>query len=312
MRSAESELPTCLWPDYIGGLLDSKPRRCAVAQPRREERHAARFRRVDATLPRPAATTKEYIGRVGEIAPDARSGGEAIDIEREPPGARHRGHGRRRAFRLLMPRSLGGAELCPAQYVAIIEALARIDASTDGASIRIPAARAAAYLAPEWPRHFRRARRHPRLGAGTGERRVAPGGMGYREMGLRQRQPSRDVAGLHVPVIEATASALQFDGTRWSARCCSEKRHESRHLAHDRLRGTGSDQYTVRTCSCPRDIRFNACSVRTSRRASRRCFIVSAACRVRGGVCRVALGIGQRHARFVYRMARDKIRAAPA
>src|SRR5437763_16823775 len=55
--------------------------------------------------------------------------GPEIDRGRELPEPIVAGLVERGLFRLLLPRSLGGAELLPADYVPIIEELAKTDAS---------------------------------------------------------------------------------------------------------------------------------------------------------------------------------------
>src|SRR6266404_7989010 len=72
----------------------------------------------------------DYLARVRELAPMLAASGDEIDRRRELPEAIVAGLIERGLFRLLLPHSLGGAELLPAHYVPIIEALAKIDAST--------------------------------------------------------------------------------------------------------------------------------------------------------------------------------------
>src|SRR5437773_12075301 len=71
----------------------------------------------------------DYLARVREIAPALAAAAEEIDRRRELPEAIVEGLIERGLFRLLLPRSFGGAELLPAQYVPIIEQIAGIDAS---------------------------------------------------------------------------------------------------------------------------------------------------------------------------------------
>src|ERR1700692_3375377 len=92
----------------------------------------------------------DYLVRVRELAPSLAAAGDEIDRRRELPEGIVEGLIERGLFRLLLPASLGGAELLPTQYVPIIEALAKINASTawcvnqnSGCSMT------SAYLAPE-------------------------------------------------------------------------------------------------------------------------------------------------------------------
>src|ERR1700722_19166293 len=91
-----------------------------------------------------------YLALVRDLAPDLTAAAQRIDEERELPPAIIDRLVEQGFFRLLLPRSLGGAELLPAQYVPIIEAVARVNASlawclnqNSGCSMT------AAYLAPE-------------------------------------------------------------------------------------------------------------------------------------------------------------------
>src|SRR5687767_4494894 len=119
----------------------------------REERRMARSsaersdRAMQAAAPDPTA---DYLARVREIASDLAAAGDDIDQRRGLPEAIVAKLVERGLFRMLLPRSLGGAELLPAQYVPVIEEIASIDASTawcinqnSGCSMT------AAYLAPE-------------------------------------------------------------------------------------------------------------------------------------------------------------------
>ena len=72
----------------------------------------------------------DYRGRVSALAPALAAAAHEIDERRELPARIVDRLVDEGFFRLLLPRSLGGAELLPAQYVPIIEAIARVDAST--------------------------------------------------------------------------------------------------------------------------------------------------------------------------------------
>src|SRR5438105_15635287 len=120
----------------------------------------------------------DYLSAVRDIAPALAAAGEEIDRRRELPEPIVEGLVERGLFRLLLPHSLGGAELLPAQYVPIIEAIAGIDASTawcinqnSGCSMT------AALLAPEVAREiFGGPRRILAWGPGPGAARVVSGG----------------------------------------------------------------------------------------------------------------------------------------
>jgi alkylation response protein AidB-like acyl-CoA dehydrogenase len=72
----------------------------------------------------------EYLERARQFAPQLAAAAPLIDRDRELPPQIVEGLHERGFFRLLLPRSLGGAELLPLPYVQIIEAIAAVDAST--------------------------------------------------------------------------------------------------------------------------------------------------------------------------------------
>ena len=71
----------------------------------------------------------DYVAQVRELAPSIAAAGGDIDEQRELPPAIIEELIARGFFRLLLPRSLGGAELLPAEYVPIIEELSKANAS---------------------------------------------------------------------------------------------------------------------------------------------------------------------------------------
>src|SRR4051812_8638767 len=71
----------------------------------------------------------EDVGRGGGDAPDLAPASAQIDAERRLPEPIIDALIERGLLRMLLPKSLGGAELPPAQYVPVIEELAKIDAS---------------------------------------------------------------------------------------------------------------------------------------------------------------------------------------
>ncbi|HEY4821038.1 MAG TPA: acyl-CoA dehydrogenase family protein, partial [Xanthobacteraceae bacterium] len=124
------------------------------------------------------AAAVDYLARVQEIAPALAAAADEIDRRRELPEAIVEALIERGLFRLLLPHSLDGAELLPAQYIPIIEAVAKIDASTawclnqnSGCSMT------AALVAPEIAREiFGGPHGILAWGPGPGEARVAPSG----------------------------------------------------------------------------------------------------------------------------------------
>src|SRR5215471_6258283 len=76
------------------------------------------------------ATAATYVERAHELGPELGAAAEEIERRRELPEPIVDALVERGLFRLLLPRSLGGAELPPGLYVQVIEEVARHDAST--------------------------------------------------------------------------------------------------------------------------------------------------------------------------------------
>src|SRR5689334_14726497 len=167
----------------------------------------------------PAAPERgaEYISWVREVAPDLAAASAEIDAERRLPEPIIDALTERGLLRMLLPRSLGGAELLPHEYVPVIEELAKIDASAawclnqnSGCSMT------AAYLSAEAAREiFGGPRGILAWGPGPGEARAEPGG--YRvNASWSFASGSHHAAwlGCHVPVAEADGRPrLRDDGT---------------------------------------------------------------------------------------------------
>jgi alkylation response protein AidB-like acyl-CoA dehydrogenase len=123
--------------------------------------------RIRANTP-PCAIAGDYLQRARDFAPLLAAAAGEIDRRRELPPAIRQDLIARGFFRLLLPGSLGGAELLPADYVPIIEEIAKTDASTAwslnqtaGCSMTRGLSRAGRGAGD-----LRPARRHPRLGSG--------------------------------------------------------------------------------------------------------------------------------------------------
>jgi alkylation response protein AidB-like acyl-CoA dehydrogenase len=199
----------------------------------------------------------DYLARVQEIAPALAAAAEEIDRRRELPEAIVEALIERGLFRLLLPHSLDGAELLPAQYIPIIEAIAQIDASTawclnqnSGCSMT------AALLAPEIAREiFGAPRGILAWGPGPGEARVAPGG--YRVTATWSFASGSQHAswlGCHVPIVEADGTPrLRADGTPVVRTMLFPKSStEFCDIWHTiGLRGTASNQYSVKDLIVP-------------------------------------------------------------
>jgi indole-3-acetate monooxygenase len=83
-----------------------------------------------ASAPMTEPPAKEYVESARELGPELEAAAEKIEQRRELPEPIVGALVSRGLFRLLLPRSLGGAELPPAAYVQVIEEVAKHDAST--------------------------------------------------------------------------------------------------------------------------------------------------------------------------------------
>src|SRR5439155_26066443 len=72
----------------------------------------------------------DYLRRAREFAPEVAAAAGELEHRRELPEPVVAGLVERGFFRMLLPRSLGGAELLPASFVPVIEEIAKADAST--------------------------------------------------------------------------------------------------------------------------------------------------------------------------------------
>ncbi len=88
------------------------------------------MRPISADLQSDKASVAAFIERVREFGPELDAAAEEIERRRELPEPIVAGLIERGFFRLLLPRSLAGAELPPAGFVEVIEEVAKHDAST--------------------------------------------------------------------------------------------------------------------------------------------------------------------------------------
>ncbi|HEX3864494.1 MAG TPA: acyl-CoA dehydrogenase family protein [Stellaceae bacterium] len=259
-------------------------------------------------------STAAYLARVAELKPLIAAAGPDIDSNRELPPAIIDGLVERGLFRLLLPRSLGGAELLPAQYVPIIEAIARIDASTawcvnqnSGCSMT------AAHLAPEVAQEmFGGPRGILAWGPGPGEARVVPGGYKVTATwAFASGSHHASWLGCHVPVIEADGKRrLSADGAPVVRTMLFPKSAtQFTDIWHTiGLRGTGSDQYSVKDLFVPEDYSLDVLSRRDAApREAGLLYRFSSLQLYAAGFAGVALGIARAMLDEFIVLARDKI-----
>src|SRR5207237_199460 len=103
---------------------------CGSTRVREQGMALTSVRRASGSRETADAAPADYLARIQEIAPALAAAVEEIDRRRELPEAIVEALIARGLFRLLLPHSLDGAELLPAQYIPIIEAVAKVDAST--------------------------------------------------------------------------------------------------------------------------------------------------------------------------------------
>ncbi len=201
-----------------------------------------------------------YLKRACELGPKLAAAAAEIERRRELPEPIVESLIERGFFRLLLPRSLGGAELPPAAYVPVIEEIAKHDASTAwclgqacGCSMT------AAYLSPQAAREiFGGPRGIVAWGPpGPAEARIVPGG--YQLSGTWSFASGSHHAtwlGAHVAILgEDGSPRLRPDGSPMFRTLLFPKASvvmtDTWHVVG--LRGTGSDTYRADHLFVPED-----------------------------------------------------------
>ena len=255
----------------------------------------------------------EIIQRTRELGREIEAAADEIERRRELPEAIVAVLIERGLFHLLLPRTLGGAELRPAVYVEVIEEIAKHDASTAWClGQACGCTMTAAYLDPEVAREIFGGKRGIVAWGppGPAEARAVPGG--YRLSGTWSFASGSHHAswlGAHVPILAADGAAqLRPDGgpvmrtllfPKASARFA-----DIWHVIG--LRGTGSDSYTVTDLFVP-----EAYTVLREAAARPRqpglLYAFSSSNIYASGFAGVALGIARSALDAFVELARDKI-----
>ena len=260
-------------------------------------------------------TTADYLADLHALAPALTASAAQIDERRELPAGIVDTLVERGFFRLLLPRSLGGAELLPSAYVPVIEAVARVDASTawclnqnSGCSMT------AAYLAPEVARDiFGGPRGILAWGPGPGEARVAPGG--YRvtaQWAFASGSHHASWLGCHVPVVGADGTPRREADGSAMVRTLLFPKSETKFtdIWHTiGLRGTGSDQYSVSDLFVPEAYSLHSPSRNApqTRREMGLLYCFSSLSLYAAGFAGVAIGCARSTLASFIELARDKI-----
>src|SRR6266446_10771751 len=201
-----------------------------------------------------------YLERARELRPMLAAAGDAIERGREVTPEIVDAMIERGIFRMLLPRSIGGAELDPLTYTAVLESLAQGDGSTawclgqnSGCSMIAP------YLPAETAREVFGGPRGilawgPELpGAGRG---VAVEG-GYRvtgQWGFATGSRHATWLGAHVPIFEPDGTPRLNPNGRPFVRTVLFPKTSAEVIDNWQvigLRGTGSDSYRVENLFVP-------------------------------------------------------------
>src|ERR1700688_2539110 len=98
---------------------------------------------------------RSYLDRARELQPMLAAAGDEIERHRQLPEAIVEALIERGIFRMLLPRSIGGAELDPLTYTAVLETLGQADGSTAWSlGQNSDCSMTAPYLAPEIAREI--------------------------------------------------------------------------------------------------------------------------------------------------------------
>ena len=204
--------------------------------------------RGDATL------EQRYLERARELQPMLRAAGDEIERRREVTPDIVEAMKERGIFRMLLPRSLDGAELDPLTHTAVLELLAQADGSTawclgqnSGCSMIAP------YLAPEIAREIFGGRDGilawgPDL-PGAGRTIVVDGG--YRvtgQWGFATGSRHATWLGCHTPLFDPGGAPRMLPNGRQQVRTMLFRKSEARIIDNWQvlgLRGTGSDSYAL-------------------------------------------------------------------
>ena len=255
----------------------------------------------------------DYLRWAQELGPELETAAEEIERRRELPEVIVEALIDRGLFRLLLARAFGGAELRPAAYVAVIEEVAKHDASVAWClGQACGCTMTAAYLDPEVAREIFDGKRGIVAWGppGPAEARAVPGG--YRLTGTWSFASGSHHAtwlGAHVVILDTGGTPqLRPDGSPVMRTLlfpkASAKFTDIWHVLG--LRGTGSDSYTVTDLFVP-----EKCTVLRDTAAKPRqpglLYAFSSSNMYASGFAGVALGIARSTLDAFVELARDKI-----
>ena len=203
----------------------------------------------------------DYVARARALAPLLTAAAPRIEAERtltpEVVAALHEAG----LFRMLLPRSLGGGELAPVQFVQAVEELAKADASTAWCVAQTSiCSTLAASLRPEIAREIFGGQAILSWGPFSPKGRAVADPAGYRVTGswsFASGSRHADWMAAHCPVFEADGRPrLSSDGTQTDVTVIFPR---SSAVFTDTwqvmgLKGTGSDNYAVTDLFVPTEL----------------------------------------------------------
>jgi indole-3-acetate monooxygenase len=253
-----------------------------------------------------------YLQRARDFGPELAAAAPEIERQRELPESIVAAMVERGFFRMLLPRSLGGAELLPAPYVRVVEEIAKADGSAawslnQGAGCSMTAA----YLDPAAAREiFGGPRGILAWGPGPGKARKVKGG--YRvtaTWSFASGSHNATWLGAHVPVYDESGTQLFHpDGSPVIRTVLFPKsKAEMTDIWHViGLRGTGSDKYSVTDLFVP-DVHVAARDDDSTRREHGLLYRFSSLQLYASGFAGVAMGIARGTLDAFIGLARDKV-----
>ena len=253
----------------------------------------------------------DYLQRARELAPELAAAADEIERRRELPEPIVAALAERGFFRLLLPRSLGGAELLPTAFVPVIEEIAKADASTAWCLNQAAGcAMTAAYLEPAAACEiFGGPRGILAWGPGPGRARVVEGGYCVTATwSFASGSHHATWLGCHVPIVEADGTPrLNADGSP-VVRTMLFPKSNARMTDIWRvigLKGTGSDRFSVEDLFVPQ--RHSATRDDETRREKGLLYRFSSLQLYAAGFAGVAMGIARSTLDGFVELARDKV-----
>ena len=257
-------------------------------------------------------TRRAYVERARALGPEIEASAAAIESERRLPAALLDRLHAAGLFRMLLPRSLNGGEVDPATFAAVIEEVAKADASTAWCLCQASGcSMSAAYLAPAAAQEiFGDPRAVLAWGPGPEARAVAADG-GYLVTGdwsFGSGCRHATWLGGYCPIYEADgARRRQADGAGESRTMLFPAGEAAiRDVWHvGGLRGTASDSFSVAGLFVPREHSILRDDPRERQESGPLyCFPIGSL--YASGFAGVALGIARRTLDALVDLARDK------